>query len=118
MKLTFVILSLAAIDITECLKFAHLTHQGKFAWYTFKESPEGACSDDRDCDGLRYCAINNYLCKGEARPQKNEKYIYYEAITAGGCVNWEEHENYANRDYYCDGNRYCNNEGICEGTAR
>lgn len=95
-------------------------HEGRYAWYTYDESKTGnQCSNFNSdlCDGQRTCPSSGW-CMGTARPPKNDKYYYDEKITGGKCPTSQSDPNWKNKDYYCDGWRWCSGDGICWGTAR
>ena len=111
----FLVLSMI-IMLTSALKLA--SHDGQYAWYTFNEGPTGnRCKDSNQCDGQRTCSPFGW-CQGTSRPAKNANYRYNEAVTGNKCPNASTQPNFANRAYYCDGNRSCSVHGWCQGTSR
>ncbi len=93
-------------------------HEGSYAYYTFNEGPTGnKCTNANQCDGQRTCSRFGW-CQGTSRPPKSANYHYDEAITSNKCPNSSSDPNYANRNYYCDGNRTCSQFGWCQGTSR
>ncbi len=95
-----------------------VAHEGQYAWFTFNEGPTGnKCTSAAQCDGQRSCSSNGW-CQGTSRPAKGASYTYNEGVTGNQCPTSTADQNYANRDYYCDGNRTCSWTGWCQGTSR
>lgn len=95
-----------------------LAHDGSYAWYTFNEGPTGnRCTSANQCDGKRTCSPYGW-CQGTSRPAKGSGYYYNEAVTGNKCPTTDSDQNWANRNYYCDGARTCSAYGWCQGTSR
>ena len=98
------------------------SHEGQYAWFTYNEAPTGnRCSNNNKCDGQRTCSPYGW-CQGTSRPAKGTGYNYNEAVTGNRCPKSATDpfngKNYANRNYFCDGQRTCSPFGWCQGTSR
>ncbi len=54
------------LTFTEAVKLYHI--KTSLATFYYKESTDGSCASDDQCDGLRTCV--NKKCAGESRPTK------------------------------------------------
>jgi len=115
---TKLLLSVFALAMLSANAMRLRSHEGQYAWYTFDEAPTGnMCNDANQCDGQRTCSGAGW-CQGTSRPAKDGDYFYDEAVTGNQCPDSPSDANYANRDYFCDGNRTCSGNGWCQGTSR
>lgn len=94
------------------------SHEGQYAWFTVNEKiSKNRCTSANQCDGQRTCSQFGW-CQGTPRPAKNANYRYDEAVTGNKCPTQSTDNNWANRNYYCDGKRTCSAFGWCQGTSR
>lgn len=115
---TKLLLAVFALVMLSANAMSIRNHEGQYAWYTFNEGPTGnKCTNANQCDGQRTCSPYGW-CTGTSRPAKNANYKYNEAVTGNKCPATPSAANYANRNYYCDGNRTCSAAGWCQGTSR
>ena len=73
------------------------------------------CKDSSECDGQRYCNTAGE-CEGVARPDKSYSYTFNEGLTGGKCPAYLEGFNHPYRQYFCNGNRWCDINGQCQGS--